>query len=192
MSATATRSTWSACTSASSSTGRALAPSSITSSAIRTTKQLGRHVRVSAADRRQSQLLRHVPRPTRATRCRRASPAAAKPPRCLPASALASLTPKELVANIDSADWGRCQEGRIVGKDKALETYEEIVRGRIDPALLEYASGNTFRGRVFPIAPKGYNRVILAYEELLPLVEGASCSIASRCPICRSTTCSSR
>ena len=90
----------------------------------------------------------------------------------LPASALASLAPKELVANIDSADWGRCQEARVVGKDKATETYEDIVRGRIDPALLEYASGNTFRGRVFPIAPKGYNRVILAYEELLPLVEG--------------------
>ena len=90
----------------------------------------------------------------------------------LPASALASLSPKELVANIDSADWGRCQEARVVGKDKAKETYEETVRGRIDPALLEYASGNTFRGRVFPIAPKGYNRVVLAYEELLPLVEG--------------------
>ncbi len=90
----------------------------------------------------------------------------------LPASALARLTPNELVANIDSADWGRCQEARVVGKDKAKETYEDVVRGRIDPALLEYASGNTFRGRVFPIAPKGYNRVILAYEELLPLADG--------------------
>ena len=46
-----------------------------------------------------------------------------------------------------------------------------MVRGRIDPALLEYASGNTFRGRVFPIPPKGYNRVILAYEETLPVTE---------------------
>ena len=53
-------------------------------------------------------------------------------------------------------------------KEKALEAYEEVVRGRIDPALLEYASGNTFRGRVFPIPPKGYNRVLLAYEETLP------------------------
>jgi tetratricopeptide (TPR) repeat protein len=33
---------------------------------------------------------------------------------------------------------------------------------------MEHAAGNTFRGRVFPIPAKGYNRVILAYEELLP------------------------
>ncbi len=87
----------------------------------------------------------------------------------LPENALASLGPTELVRNVDAKDWGRLQEARIVAKDKALESYEEIVRGRIDPALLEYAGGNTFQGRVFPIAAKGYNRVILAYEELLPV-----------------------
>jgi hypothetical protein len=90
--------------------------------------------------------------------------------RPLPADALARLTPAELVAHIDSADWGQLQEGRIVAKQKALETYEEIVNRKVDPALLEYAGGNTFRGRVFPIAPHGYNRVILAYEETLPVV----------------------
>ena len=87
----------------------------------------------------------------------------------LPADALARMSPTELVKHVDTTDWGRLQEGRIVSKEKALETYEDIVRGRIDPALLEYAGGNTFRGRVFPIAPKGYNRVLLAYEELLPI-----------------------
>jgi hypothetical protein len=89
----------------------------------------------------------------------------------LPADALARLTPAELVRQVDMADWGRLQEARIVGKEKALETYEEVVRGRIDPALLEYAGGNTFSGRVFPIPPKGYNRVLLAYEELLPVAQ---------------------
>lgn len=89
----------------------------------------------------------------------------------LPAEALAQMTPAELVKHVDTADWGRLQEGRIVSKQKALETYEEVVRGRIDPALLEYAGGNTFSGRVFPIPPKGYNRVILAYEELLPFAQ---------------------
>ena len=34
---------------------------------------------------------------------------------------------------LSAADWGRPLEGHIVGKQKALETYEEIVRGRIDP-----------------------------------------------------------
>jgi hypothetical protein len=88
----------------------------------------------------------------------------------LPQQALASLTPEQLVRHVDNQDWGRLQEARIVGKDKALETYEEVTRRRIDPALLEYAGGNTFRGRVFPIPPKGYNRVLIAYEEELPFV----------------------
>jgi tetratricopeptide (TPR) repeat protein len=89
----------------------------------------------------------------------------------LPADALARLTPAELVKRVDTADWGQLQEARIVGKEKALETYEEVVRGRIDPALLEYTGGNTFSGRVFPIPPRGYNRVLLAYEELLPVAQ---------------------
>jgi tetratricopeptide (TPR) repeat protein len=86
----------------------------------------------------------------------------------LPQQALANLTPAEVVKQVSPADWGQLQEARVVSKAKALETYEDIVRVRIDPALLEYAGGNTFRGRVFPIPPKGYNRVLIAYEELLP------------------------
>jgi hypothetical protein len=89
----------------------------------------------------------------------------------LPAEALARLTPAELIKQVNTADWGRLQEARIVSKEKALETYEEVVRGRIDPALLEYAGGNTFSGRVFPIPPKGYNRVLLAYEETLAVAQ---------------------
>lgn len=90
----------------------------------------------------------------------------------LAAEALASLTPAQLVREVSSADWGTLQEARVVNKERALETYEDIVRSQIDPALLEYAGGNTFSGRVFPIPPKGYNRVILAYEELLPISQG--------------------
>ncbi|HEV3238189.1 MAG TPA: VIT and VWA domain-containing protein, partial [Gemmataceae bacterium] len=77
-------------------------------------------------------------------------------------------SPTQLVKSVSAADWGVLQEAHIVNKAKGLETYEEVVRGRIDPALLEYAGGNTFSGRVFPIPPKGYNRVLIAYEELLP------------------------
>jgi uncharacterized protein YfaP (DUF2135 family) len=100
---------------------------------------------------------------------------AAAPPRfagrgqdALPPDALARLTPAQLVKRVSTRDWGKLQEARVVSKEKALESYEEVVRSRIDPALLEYAGGNTFRGRVFPIPPKGYNRVLIAYEELLP------------------------
>jgi hypothetical protein len=90
----------------------------------------------------------------------------------LPANDLARLEPAQLVKQVSAADWGTLREARVVAKEKALDTYEEIVRGRVDPALLEYAGGNTFSGRVFPIPPKGYNRVIIAYEELLPAAEG--------------------
>jgi tetratricopeptide (TPR) repeat protein len=86
--------------------------------------------------------------------------------------ALSRFTPEELVKRVDVSDWGTLQQGRVVAQDKARETYEEVVRGRIDPALLEYAGGNTFRGRVFPIPAQGYNRVLIAYEELLPVVKG--------------------
>jgi hypothetical protein len=86
----------------------------------------------------------------------------------LPENVLARGAPVDITKRVDVTDWGRLQEGRVVGKEKALETYEETVRGRIDPALLEYAGGNTFSGSVFPIPPQGFNRVIIAYEELLP------------------------
>jgi hypothetical protein len=86
----------------------------------------------------------------------------------LPEDTLAHLTPSQLVKHVDTSDWGKLQEAHIVSQEKGREIYEAVVRSQIDPALLEYAGGNTFRGRVFPIAPKGYNRVLLAYEELLP------------------------
>jgi hypothetical protein len=83
-------------------------------------------------------------------------------------SAARQADPAELVRMVSRDDWGAPQEARIVNKQRALETYEDIVRTQIDPGLLEYAGGNTFSGRVFPIAPKGYTRVIFSYEELLP------------------------
>ena len=82
------------------------------------------------------------------------------------------ITAERIAKSIDTTDWGRLQEARVVAKDKGLETYENIVRTRIDPALLEYAGGNTFSGRVFPIPAKGFNRVLIAYEELLPITAG--------------------
>lgn len=83
---------------------------------------------------------------------------------------LGRMPPSQVVQQVSTDDWGRLQEARVVNNAKARETYEGIVRRKIDPALLEYAGGNTFTGRVFPIPAKGFNRVLVAYEETLPVV----------------------
>ncbi len=89
----------------------------------------------------------------------------------IPEDALAHMKPGEVARQVSSLDWGKLQEAHVVSRQKALETYEDTVRTKIDPALLEYAGGNTFSGRVFPISAKGYSRVLLAYEELLPATD---------------------
>ena len=102
---------------------------------------------------------------------RRLAPKGDAPPA---AADVAALAPAALTAAAPREDWGSVREGRIVARQQALEVYEEIVRTEADPALLEYAFGNTFRGRVFPIPARGYNRVILAYEETLPATAAGS------------------
>ncbi|MHC4920738.1 MAG: VIT domain-containing protein [Planctomycetota bacterium] len=91
----------------------------------------------------------------------------------LPADDLAMLDPADATDKVDNTEWGELREARVVAKEKARRTYEEIVRRKIDPALLEYAGGNTFRGRVFPIQPHGLNRVIVAYEQHLDIADGS-------------------
>src|SRR5262249_6458900 len=71
---------------------------------------------------------------------------------------LASLGPAAMAHAVKTDDWGNLMESRVVNKTQALETYEEVTRRRVDPALLEYAGGNTFSGRVFPIPAKGFSR----------------------------------
>src|SRR5262249_53519131 len=79
---------------------------------------------------------------------------------------------EEVVKLVDTGAWGKPQVARVVPNNQAAEAYEEVVRGRVDPALLEHAGGNTFQGRVFPIPARGYNRVLIAYEETLPVTQG--------------------
>ena len=55
----------------------------------------------------------------------------------------------------------------ILDAQEAREIYEEIVRQRIDPALLEYVGQGAYRARVFPIPAKGEKRIELAYDEVL-------------------------
>ncbi|MCS6950401.1 MAG: VIT domain-containing protein [bacterium] len=61
----------------------------------------------------------------------------------------------------------RAVEARLLPKEEARRIYENIVRQRRDPALLEFAERNLLRARVFPIPPKGERRIQLRYSETL-------------------------
>jgi len=55
----------------------------------------------------------------------------------------------------------------ILKAEEARRIYEDIVRQRLDPALLEYAGQGAYRARIFPIPAEGEKRVELAYDEVL-------------------------
>jgi len=62
---------------------------------------------------------------------------------------------------------GEPLQAEILVAEEARRIYEEIVRQRIDPALLEYVGKGAYRARIFPIPAEGEKRVELAYDEVL-------------------------
>jgi Ca-activated chloride channel family protein len=74
----------------------------------------------------------------------------------------------------DFAMWvdGRKFEGELLDRDQARRIYEEIVRQRRDPALLEYIDRGAFRVSIFPIPPGEERRVELEYSQVLPVDGG--------------------
>ncbi len=63
---------------------------------------------------------------------------------------------------------GRELPGKLMSKDEARRIYEEIVRRKKDPALLEYMGRGLIRTSVFPIPPGADRKVTLRYTKLLP------------------------
>jgi predicted Zn-dependent protease len=57
-------------------------------------------------------------------------------------------------------------EGDIVEKERARAIYEQILREKRDPGLLEWSGGSVFKARIYPIV--GEKRVKLAYTQVLP------------------------
>jgi len=57
----------------------------------------------------------------------------------------------------------------IVEKQRAREIYEDILRRRKDPGLLEWSGGNLFKARVFPIFAHSEKRIKIRYTQVLPL-----------------------
>ncbi len=61
---------------------------------------------------------------------------------------------------------GRELPGRILPKDEARRIYEEIVRVKRDPALLEYMGRGLYRTSVFPIPPGADRKVTMRFTQL--------------------------
>src|SRR5947209_10301249 len=61
---------------------------------------------------------------------------------------------------------GRELPGRLMPKEEARRIYEEIVRSKRDPALLEYMGRGLFRTSVFPIPPGADRKVTMRYTQV--------------------------
>jgi len=66
---------------------------------------------------------------------------------------------------------GALIDGEVVERKQAAAAYEASIQQRVDPALLEWIDGRTFRARIFPIPAAGERRVVLSYLESLPTVD---------------------
>ncbi len=63
-------------------------------------------------------------------------------------------------------------EGKILPADQARKIYEDIVRERRDPALLEYVGRDAVQMRIYPIPAGGSRKIDLEYTQVLPVDNG--------------------
>ena len=63
-------------------------------------------------------------------------------------------------------------QGLIMEKEEARRVYDDIVRQRIDPALIEQLTPNQFRLSIFPFPAQGSRRVEFEYMQLLDARNG--------------------
>lgn len=70
---------------------------------------------------------------------------------------------------------GKELTAEVLNADSARIYYENIVRSRLDPALLEYLGQGLFRARVYPIRAHGEKRIKISYSEVLNYDNGVVC-----------------
>ena len=63
---------------------------------------------------------------------------------------------------------GKEPTAELLRKQDARAIYDAIVRQSRDPALLEFVGNSLIRSSVFPVEPRGTQKVRLTYETLLP------------------------
>ena len=69
--------------------------------------------------------------------------------------------------------WQNVKEARLVTKEKAAFAYQQTVRRRVDPALVEWSGAGVFNARVFPLMPRKLHRIVIGYDVNLEHVQDA-------------------
>ncbi|MFT3773141.1 MAG: DUF2135 domain-containing protein [Minicystis sp.] len=85
------------------------------------------------------------------------------PPAFFPPNQKLDVEPAGLMAD-RAASWSQPKEARMVPKERAVVAYEQTVRQRIDPAIVEWAGAGVFNARVFPLEAGKVHRIVLGYD----------------------------
>ncbi|MGI8788629.1 MAG: VIT and vWA domain-containing protein [Pyrinomonadaceae bacterium] len=75
---------------------------------------------------------------------------------------------------------GKKLVGEVRSKEEARRIYDEIVRRKRDPGLLEYAGKDLFQASIFPIPPNSDKKLELTYTQVLKAESG---TVAYRYPL---------
>ena len=77
-------------------------------------------------------------------------------------------------------DGDRRLVGEVRSREEARRIYDEIVRRKRDPGLLEYAGKDLFQASIFPIPPHADKKIEIAYTQILRAESG---TVAYRYPL---------
>ncbi len=76
------------------------------------------------------------------------------------------------IGNFAIAVGAQTLETRLLAADEARRIYEDIVRRRQDPALLEFVGRDLIQARVYPVPARGEQRIEIAYSQAIPMDQG--------------------
>ncbi len=71
--------------------------------------------------------------------------------------------PRALMVQRETA-WQHPKEARMVPRETAQIAYDQTVRRRVDPAIMEWAGAGVFSARVFPLAAHKLHRIVVGYD----------------------------
>jgi hypothetical protein len=71
---------------------------------------------------------------------------------------------RDTIPAMRRSDWFDTKEAIVVPKEKANYAFNEVVRGNVDPAILQWAGADIFSCSLFPLEPGKMHRVIIGYD----------------------------